>query len=42
MGVGGVVDDEIGAGGVIGESMNKRLKRMESGSESFGRRNSEI
>jgi hypothetical protein len=37
-----VVDDEIGAGGVIGESMNKRLRTMESESESFGRRNSEI
>ncbi|KAK2375658.1 hypothetical protein QL285_076536 [Trifolium repens] len=35
----GVVDDEIG---VIGESMNKRLRTMESEIESFGRRNSEM
>jgi hypothetical protein len=34
----GVVDDEIG---VHGESM-KRLRTMESGIESFGRRNSKI
>jgi hypothetical protein len=33
------VDDEIG---VIGESMNKRLRTMKSEIESFGRRNSEI
>jgi hypothetical protein len=30
-----VVDDEIGARGVIGESMNKRLRTMESEIESF-------
>jgi hypothetical protein len=29
-----MVDDEIGARGVIGESMNKRLRTMEMESES--------